>query len=95
MLEYAEVQESNTDGFVVIGAGLPRTGTLSTRSALGKLLNGKCYHMVEVFRGDKNDIETWNRFIDGEKISPQHWKEFLTDRGYRCGVDAPICFAYK
>lgn len=38
---YAEAQSPNYSGFVVIGAGLPRTGTLSTRSALGTLLDGK------------------------------------------------------
>ena len=31
----------------VIGVGLSRTGTLSTRIALGKLLGGKIYHGFE------------------------------------------------
>merc|ERR1712218_254404 len=30
----------------VIGAGLSRTGTLSTRAALEELLGGSCYHGV-------------------------------------------------
>jgi len=30
----------------VIGAGLSRTGTLSTRAALEELLGGACYHGV-------------------------------------------------
>ena len=35
------LQKPNYAGFVVIGAGLPRTGTSSLRAALGHLL-GKC-----------------------------------------------------
>ena len=37
----------------VIGVGLSRTGTLSTRLALGKLLGGKIYHG---FESDMDDI---------------------------------------
>ena len=36
-------------GFRVIGAGMPRTGTLSLRTALIRLLDGPCYQMEEVF----------------------------------------------
>ena len=42
--EKLQLQE-NFNGIQVIGAGLPRTGTLSTRSALAQLLKGKVYHM--------------------------------------------------
>ena len=42
--EKLQLQE-NFDGIQVIGAGLPRTGTLSTRSALAQLL--KCRMMQE------------------------------------------------
>ena len=37
-------KKSKADGLLVIGAGLPRTGTLSTRAALQHLLGGPCYH---------------------------------------------------
>ena len=45
--EYEEKlqKQENFDGILVIGAGLPRTGTLSTRLALAQLLKGKVYHM--------------------------------------------------
>ena len=33
----------------VIGAGIGRTGTMSLKLALERLLGGPCYHMVEVF----------------------------------------------
>ena len=51
MPEYAELQKKNHSGFVVIGAGLPRTGTMSLRAALGVLLDGACHHMLDVFAG--------------------------------------------
>ena len=51
MPEYAELQKKNHSGFVVIGAGLPRTGTMSLRAALGILLDGACHHMIDVFAG--------------------------------------------
>ena len=40
----APILDGNTTKFHVIGAGLSRTGTFSTRIALAKLLGGKCYH---------------------------------------------------
>ena len=51
MPEYAELQKKNNSGFIVIGAGLPRTGTMSLRAALGILLDGACHHMLDVFNG--------------------------------------------
>ena len=55
--DYVELQEKNDSGFVVIGAGLPRTGTMSLRAALNVLLVGACHHMVDVFRGSKSVVE--------------------------------------
>ena len=76
-VEYAEVQKPNYDGFVVIGAGLPRTGTMSTRAALGRLLDGACYHMVNVGEGTPVDWDFWNRAMDGKVESSQEWVDFL------------------
>ncbi len=51
-------------GPVVIGAGLPRTGTNSMMVALEKLLDGKCYHMKTVFKSSgSEDTEFWGRLI--------------------------------
>jgi len=33
----------------VVGAGLGRTGTVSLKLALEKILGAPCYHMMEVF----------------------------------------------
>ena len=48
--------EPNYEGYVVIGAGLPRTGTASMRCALSMLLNGPVYHMYEVGKNLRNGI---------------------------------------
>ena len=34
----------------VVGAGLGRTGTMSLKAALERLLGAPCYHMLEVFQ---------------------------------------------
>ena len=55
LLPKEEGNSPNFDGYVVIGAGLPRTGTLSMKTALEKLLNGPCYHMRQVLDGGVED----------------------------------------
>ena len=87
-------QKKNYKGFVVIGAGLPRTGTTSMRSALGTLLDGSCYHMVDNVNGTKVDSDFWNKACDG-KVTREEWIEFLEGRGYNSGVDFPISLFYK
>jgi len=44
----------------IIGAGLPRTGTASLQVALELLLDGRCYHMLEVFERPA-DVAVWVR----------------------------------
>ena len=88
-----ERYEPNYDGFVVIGAGLPRTGTLSMQAALSKLLNGPCYHMVWVFEG-ADESDHWESVIKG-KASKKDWIDFLAGRGFRAGVDYPISHHFE
>ncbi len=59
----------------VVGAGLPRTGTSSLKSALELLLGGRCYHMHEVFRAPEN-LPTWRAAIRGEDVD---WSVFPPD----------------
>ena len=80
------VSKPNYDGFVVIGAGLPRTGTASTRSALSILLNGPVYHMFQVFAGGSAEAEFWNGALHQTK-SNEEWKQFFEGRGFRGGLD--------
>ena len=55
---YSEERSFNANRIIMmmirlVGAGLPRTGTLSMKSALTILLKGKCYHMSEQMLGDQ------------------------------------------
>jgi len=89
--------EPNYEGYVVIGAGLPRTGTASMRCALSMLLNGPVYHMYEVGKNLRNgidDLDFWNEACH-EKKSSKEWIEFFEKRGYRAGVDLPPSLFYK
>jgi Sulfotransferase domain len=65
----------------VIGAGLGRTGTLSLKLALEQLLEGPCYHMVELFKHPEH-VQVWERALDGQ--TPD-WDSLFAD--YRATVD--------
>lgn len=69
----------------VVGAGLGRTGTLSLKLALERLLGGPCYHMVEVF-SHPQDVAAWHGAARGE---PPDWQQLFRD--YRSAVDWPAC----
>ena len=89
LLPKMEARCPNYDGYVVIGAGLPRTGTLSMASALEKLLDGPCYHMRQVLDGGKEEQIHWEKVFN-DNASKEEWKTFLEGRGFRSGVDYPI-----
>merc|ERR1711892_1291162 len=42
--------------YVLIGAGLPRTGTASTCTAIENLLPGRCHHMQVAIEGKQNAV---------------------------------------
>lgn len=67
----------------VVGAGLGRTGTLSLKVALEKLLGAPCYHMAEVFQHPEH-IESWRAAARGRM---PHWQSLLG--GYAAAVDWP------
>jgi hypothetical protein len=73
----------------VIGAGLPRTGTLSMKAALEELGFGRCYHMEEIFAAPTR-AAAWAGFFAGE---PTDWDAVF--KGYGAAVDAPACFAWR
>ncbi len=66
----------------VIGAGLPRTGTLTQKLALEQLGFAPCYHWVNVL-ADLNQVDVWNRALDGEAV----WDEVFA--GQAATVDWP------
>ncbi|HZE06532.1 MAG TPA: sulfotransferase, partial [Solirubrobacteraceae bacterium] len=72
----------------LIGAGLPRTGTLSQKVALEMLGFDPCYHMVNVL-GDLDEAARWRQALDGE-VSPA---EIFED--FEATVDWPGSFFYR
>jgi hypothetical protein len=70
----------------VIGAGLGRTGTLSLKTALERLLGAPCYHMLEVFGHLDDHVPLLHAAVRGE---PVDW-DLLFD-GYVAAVDWPVC----
>ena len=72
----------------LIGAGLPRTGTLTQKVALEMLGLGPCYHMVSVL-DDLDQAALWDRALDGQ--AP--WNEVFD--GFQSTVDWPGGYFYK
>ena len=72
----------------IIGAGLPRTGTLSQKVALEMLGFGPCYHMVNVL-ADLSLLEQWSNAMDGEA----DWHEIFGE--HQSMVDWPGSFFYR
>lgn len=67
----------------VVGAGLGRTGTVSLKLALERLLGGPCYHMLEVFAHPEH-IPLWHAAARGESVD---WHALFA--GYAAVVDWP------
>jgi hypothetical protein len=66
----------------LIGAGLPRTATLSQKVALELLGLGPCYHMVDVL-SDLDRVRQWRDALDGKA----DWDTIFA--GYESTVDWP------
>ena len=86
--------QPNFSGYVVIGAGLPRTGTMSTQAALETLLKGPCYHMLTIWEKGNCEADYWQTVLDG-KFTDDDWRLFLQGRGFRAGVDYPIAHHFE
>jgi len=72
----------------VIGAGLPRTGTLTQKLALEQLGVAPCYHWVNLI-ADLDQVGLWDRALDGQ--AP--WGEAFA--GFRATVDWPGGYFYR
>lgn len=72
----------------VIGAGLPRTGTLSQKVALEMLGFGPCYHMVNVLT-NLPLAGQWEQAMDAEA----DWDEIFGE--HESTVDWPGAFFYR
>lgn len=67
----------------LVGAGLGRTGTMSLKLALERLLGGTCHHMMEV-REHPDEVPVWHAAMLGE---PVDFPALLS--GYNAIVDYP------
>jgi hypothetical protein len=72
----------------VIGAGLPRTGTLTQKLALEQLGFGPSYHWVNLITGP-DQVEIWNEAMDGK---PAWTRAF---EGYASTTDWPGGYFYR
>ncbi len=73
----------------VIGAGFPRTGTLSLKLALERLGFGPCHHMTEVF-SHPDSWPHWRKAAEGEELE---WEDIFGD--FQSCTDAPGCFFWS
>ncbi len=72
----------------LIGAGLPRTGTLTQKLALEELGLSPCYHWVNLL-ADLDQVELWDRAMDGEVL----WEQIFDDD--RSTADWPGGYFYR
>jgi hypothetical protein len=72
----------------LIGAGLPRTGTLSQKVALEMLGLGPCYHMVNVL-AELELASLWRGALEGQ----QPWNHIFG--GFESTVDWPGSYFYR
>src|SRR5690349_13474611 len=73
----------------VIGAGFPRTGTLSLKPALERLLGAPCYHGTELAHHLAH-VPAWRDAIAGR---PPVWETFLS--GYAATADWPASMCWR
>jgi hypothetical protein len=83
-------QKGRVQWMKLIGAGLPRTATLTQKTALEMLGVGPCYHMVDVL-GDLDQVRLWMRALEGE--AP--WEEIFDAPGFHSTVDWPGGYFYR
>ncbi|CAH8602446.1 unnamed protein product [Schistosoma bovis] len=93
---------NSSNELLVIGAGLPRTGTKSLKNALEIIYHKPCYHMTEIITKQHDDIEKWQRLFNealnnnkpsNEMIIHQGLKDILNN--YGTVTDVPACGFYK
>jgi len=83
-----KVEEFN---FFIAGAGLPRTGTSSLKTALEILLPGKCMHMKDVFINPKPILEN----VLSDDVTDNDFKDYFIQNNVVAGVDMPFIIVYK
>jgi hypothetical protein len=72
----------------IIGAGLPRTATLTQKISLEMLGFGPCYHMVNIL-SDMSLVQQWQDAFEGGT----DWEKMF--EGFQSTVDWPGAFFYR
>ena len=72
----------------IIGAGLPRTATLTQKIALETLGYGPCFHMANIV-ADMSLVPEWAKALDGRA----DWNKIFA--GYGSTVDYPGAYFYQ
>ena len=67
------------------------------RAALQILLDGKCYHGVEIFNASPEDpdYEIWKKALQDGNISKDDLHTLFDARGFRAGADVPLALFYR
>jgi len=81
------------DELVVIGAGLPRTGTLSLRAALELLLAGPCYHGAVPLVERPDHRPSWLAAARQDRLEEAVEAGVLA--GYVAGLDHPFMLWWR
>jgi Sulfotransferase domain len=82
-------QNTQSKGMKLIGAGLPRTGTLTQKVALEQLGFGPSYHWVNVIADLERQVPLWEQALDGDGDWPEIFGE------HRSTVDWPGGYFYR
>jgi Sulfotransferase domain len=82
-------QITQSKGLKLIGAGLPRTGTLTQKVALEQLGFGPSYHWVNVIADLEHQLPLWEQALDGDG----QWAEIFGE--HRSSVDWPGGYFYR
>ncbi|CAB9528398.1 expressed unknown protein [Seminavis robusta] len=78
---------------LVIGAGLPRTGTASFQEAMERL-GLHCYNMF-VMRNSQGHVDIWHEHLVDHTLSFDGLVDHIVASGYSATVDVPMAFKYK
>merc|ERR1712123_516577 len=74
---------AKTRGLEVICPGLPRTGTLSLKSALTQLLGGRCYHGFDTLFGSQEDVKVFpSAKVVLTTRNPKNWQKSMKESLY-------------
>ena len=74
--------QNEEGGLLVIGVGLPRTGTWSTAHALATLLDcsvEKIHHGMQLTQQSESKLDFWIKALKGEVSNDKEWRTFFKD----------------